>query len=625
LKTQPIQPARLAFDADGVPHAPDFGDRYHPRAGAALQARHVFLLGNGLPERWQQRHRFVILETGFGLGNNFLATWQAWRADPARCERLVYVGIEAHPPARDDLTRMHQESPWPEACAELLAAWPPLTPNLHTLDFDGGRVKLMLAFGDVRALLPELTLQADAFYLDGFAPARNPAMWEPRVLKALGRRAAPGATAATWSVARDLREGLTAAGFQVELAPGVGGKREITLARYAPRFTAPARTERAPAQALVIGAGLAGSFAARALADEGWQVTVLDRSPQPAAGSSGNPGGLFHGTVHADDGPHARLLRSAAQQVARTLRPWPAGLPGLHRGLLRLGQDRKAMQSLIDRQQLPADWVQALDAPTASLRAGAPLPGPAWFYPGAGWVSPAALVTWALDHPRVRFCGGVDVRELQRDDNGLWHAAHERAPVVLVANAGDAQRLLAPQGLHLPLRLARGQVTHFTAPHHGLHLPLAGDGYALPLDEGRILCGATQEEGDTEPGQRESDHRQNLQRLRRLSGLQANDDPTSWQGRVGWRVMTDDRLPVAGAVPCPEHTGRQDQARLWPRVEGLYVCTALGGRGITWAPLLGRLLAAQIAGAPLPLEQGLVDALDPVRWRVRAARVEPQG
>jgi tRNA 5-methylaminomethyl-2-thiouridine biosynthesis bifunctional protein len=625
LKTQPIRPARIDFDADGIPQAPDFGDRYHPRAGAAVQARHVFLSGNSLPQRWQQRHRFVILETGFGLGNNFLATWQAWRDDPARCERLVYVSIEAHPPGRDDLARLHQGSPWPEAVAELLAAWPPLTPNLHGLDFEGGRVHLLLALGDVRTLLPELTLQADAFYLDGFAPARNPAMWESRVLKALGRRAAPGATAATWSVAREVREGLRTAGFEVELAPGVGGKREITLARYAPRFAAPVRIQRAPGKALVIGAGLAGAFAARALAEEGWQVLVFDRQARPAAGSSGNAGGLMHGTVHADDGPHARLLRSAAQWAAHALRPWPASVPGSLQGLLRLGGDLAAMRALIAQQQLPADWVGALDTSAASALAGVPLTGPAWLYPGAGWVSPAALVAWALDHPRVRFVGGVDVREVRRSANGLWQAANESADVVLVANAGDARRLLEPHGLQLPLSLSRGQVTRFAAERHGLRMPLAGDGYALPLDDGQILCGATQHEGDLEPDLREVDHRQNLERLRRLCGLQASDDPNAWQGRVGWRVTTDDRLPVAGPVPCPDHSGRQDQARLWPRIEGLFVCTALGGRGITWAPLLGRLLAAQMGGAPLPLEQGLVDAIDPVRWRVRAARAMSQG
>lgn len=234
-------------------------------------------------------------------------------------------------------------------------------------------------------------------------------------------------------------------------------------------------------------------------------------------------------------------------------------------------------------------------------------------------------MAWALDHPRVNFTGGIEVDALRRDANGPWLAAHEAADVVLVANAGDARRLLAPQGLQLPLQRSRGQVTQLAEARHGLRLPLAGNGYALPLDDDHLLCGATQHDGDPEPDLREADHRQNLERLHQLSGLQAPAGPAAWQGRVGWRVMTDDRLPVAGPVPRSDHAGRSDQARLWPRVEGLFVCTALGGRGITWAALLGRLLAAQIAGAPLPLEQGLVDAVDPARWRVRAARLAPQG
>ncbi|WP_162910231.1 tRNA (5-methylaminomethyl-2-thiouridine)(34)-methyltransferase MnmD, partial [Azohydromonas sediminis] len=262
MRFAPITPARIVFGdgaPDAPPYAPDFGDVYHARAGALAQAHHVFLGGNALPQRWQQRARFVILETGFGLGHNFLATWAAWRDDPRRCERLWFVSIDRHPPTRDDLARAHAASPLPGLARDLVAAWPPLTPDLHTLAFDGGRVMLRLAFGDVAAWLPQLVLDADAFYLDGFAPDRNPAMWDARVLKALAGRAAPGATAATWSVARDVRDGLAGAGFAVERAPGFGGKREMTVARYAPAFTprrarAPGRV--APRDAVVVGAGL---------------------------------------------------------------------------------------------------------------------------------------------------------------------------------------------------------------------------------------------------------------------------------------------------------------------------------------------------------------------------------
>ena len=196
MKTEPIVPARIAFDG-AVPLAPDFGDRYHAEAGALEQAHHVFLRGNGLPQRWAGQRRFTIVETGFGLGNTDPATWDAWRREPHRCERLDFVSIDRHPPDRADLARAQAASPLRELADRLVASWPPLTPNLHRLDFDG--VRLLLGFGDVAALLPRLVLRADAFFLDGFAPGRNPAMWQRRVFKALGRLAAPGATAAAFA------------------------------------------------------------------------------------------------------------------------------------------------------------------------------------------------------------------------------------------------------------------------------------------------------------------------------------------------------------------------------------------------------------------------------------------
>ena len=151
MKTEPITPATIEFDAEGVPFAPAFGDRYHARAGALAQAEHVFLRGNGLPARWAGRQRFVILETGFGLGNNFLATWDAWRHDAQRCERLHFVSVEKHPPRAEDLARVHAASPLAELAQALRAQWPPLTGDLHRLGFEQGRVELLLAFGEAAA------------------------------------------------------------------------------------------------------------------------------------------------------------------------------------------------------------------------------------------------------------------------------------------------------------------------------------------------------------------------------------------------------------------------------------------------------------------------------------------
>jgi tRNA 5-methylaminomethyl-2-thiouridine biosynthesis bifunctional protein len=616
-----IEPARIDFDAGGAPFAPDFGDVYHPQVGAADQARHVFLAGNGLPERWRGGERFVILETGFGLGNNFLAAWQAWRDDAARCPRLHFVSIERHPPRREDLARAHASSPWPVLAAQLVAAWPPLTPDLHRLDFDGGAVRLLLAFGDVADVLPELDLAADAVFLDGFAPAKNPAMWTPAVLKAIGRRCAANATAATWSVAREVRAGLAVAGFEVERVPGIGGKRETTRARFAPRFPLSIRVAGPGRDALVVGAGLAGVATARALAAEGFAVTLLDRRPQAGAEGSSQPGGLFHGTVHRDDGPHARLLRAAALVAQREVRSaLGAGVPGQQQGLLRLG----ARPELVESQRLPADWVEALDAAAASARAGVPVSEPAWWFPGGGWVAPAALAAWWLADPALRFIGGAAVARIERDGS-RWLALDDAggllaaASRVVVAAAGDTQRLLAPLGFEVSLAAERGQTSGWRDGHSPpLRCPLAGDGYALPLPDG-LLCGATSS-FDDEPAPRAEDDTLNFRRLERLTGLAPPPHRYQPIGRVGWRWSTPDKLPLTGLVPMGQASRLQAAFARWPRHPGLYVNAGLGGRGLTWAPLLGRVIAAHASGTPLPLPRSLLDAIDPLRFRLRGLR-----
>lgn len=637
MKTSPLQPARIDWAADGTPFAPDFDDRYHPAIGAAAQARHVFLGGNQLPARWAGRDDFCIAEAGFGLGNNFIATWAAWREDGQRCRRLHYVALDAHPPRLLDLQRAHAGSAQPALAAQLMAAWPPLVPGLHAIAFDGGAVRLLLALGDVRTLLPELVFEADAFYLDGFAPALNPAMWEPRVLKALARRARPRATAATWSVARELRAGLSAAGFEWQRAPGIGGKREVLQARHAPRFV-PRRTAQlagADRRALVIGAGLAGACTAAALQASGFEVQVLEREAEPASGASGNPAGLFHATVHGDDSAHARLFRAAALHAARLIDGLdPVAVPRGRDGLLRLEHrlTLAAMQALLDRQGLPADFVQALDAQAASQRAGVPLAGPAWFYPAGGWVAPGALVRTLLARPGIAFKGRTPVHGLRRD-GGSWLALDAAgrplaaAPNLVLANAEQAAILLASIGALAPaLQRTRGQVSLFVANGftHGLRLPVAGNGYALPLPGGGLLCGATTnaDDGGNDTTPREEDQRANVERLQQLCGIQAPVDARRWQGRVGWRVTTDDRLPLAGPLPALHQPpgARLDQARLVAQEPGLHLAIGFGGRGITLAPLLGDLVAARIAGTPLPLEQSLVDRVDPARWIVRAAR-----
>jgi tRNA 5-methylaminomethyl-2-thiouridine biosynthesis bifunctional protein len=631
VKTEPIVPAVIDF-SQGVPRSPAFDDIYHPREGALEQTRAVFLAGNGLPERWRERSRFTILETGFGLGNNFLATWAAWRDDPQRCDRLHFVSLEKHPPTHDDLARGLAHSPFAPLAQQLMAAWPPLTPNLHRLAFESGRVQLLLGLGDAPTLARELVARVDAFYLDGFAPSHNEAMWSPPLFKSLARLAAADATAATWSAARRVRDGLSAAGFEVRAAAGPAAKREITLARYAPRFAPVAPPGRAlpasaPSHAVVIGAGLAGAATARALAQQGVPCTVLDTNAQPASGASGNPAGLFHGTIGADDTVHTRWHRAASFAAADWVRQARAGGSD---GLLRPNstRDLATMQALLAAQQVPASYAQALDAAQASTHAGLALTQPAWLFTQGGWADPRLLVREALATSGVTWRGDAHAHTIEYSADG-WQVRDsnarviEHAPALVLANGHDALRLAG-----LPPAWAervRGQVTWLSAADSALmpRLPIASGGYVLPLpDGGGLLLGATSQAGDDDGHVREADHAQNLERARQLLGLDAARAGALLRGRVGWRVVTHDRLPLVGMAPdwgAPQPS-RRDAPRLLPRRDGLFLHTALGSRGLTSAALGGELIAAQLCGAPWPLEADLIDAIDPARFTLRTAR-----
>jgi tRNA 5-methylaminomethyl-2-thiouridine biosynthesis bifunctional protein len=626
VKTEPIVAARIDFAHD-APRAPDFDDVYHPREGALEQARAVFLGGNGLPERWRGRARFTILETGFGLGHNFLATWAAWRDDPQHCERLHFVSLEKHPPTRDDLAHSLAHSPFAGLAQQLVAAWPALVPNLHQLSFDNGRVQLLLGLGDARALARVLVARVDAFVLDGFAPARNAAMWSAPLLQALTRLAAPGATAATWSAARSVRDALAAAGFEVQAARGPGAKRDITLARHAPRFTPPrppgrALPDAAPSHALVVGAGLAGAAVARALAAQGVPCTVLDRGATPAAGASGNPAGLFHGTVGAADTTYTRWHRAASFSAVRWWRSM--GSAGAADGLLRPSErlDLEAMHALLRAQRLPAEYIEALSSAQASARAGLALAQPAWCFTQGGWADPAALVRATLEQAGVQWRGAADVRSIE-PVGPLWRVLDGNgqvigeAPLLVLANAGQALRLAA-----LPpawVERTRGQLSWLNEPAVAPALPVSSGAHALVTHDGRLVFGATRQTDDDDPAVRSDDHADNLARVTRLLGRSPAAAASAVQGRVAWRVDTRDRLPLVGAVPdlTAARPARRDAPRLLARCAGLFIHSALGGRGLTTAALGGELIAAMAVGAPWPLEADLVDAIDPARCALR--------
>ncbi|MDE2120796.1 MAG: FAD-dependent 5-carboxymethylaminomethyl-2-thiouridine(34) oxidoreductase MnmC [Betaproteobacteria bacterium] len=636
------RPEALQFSDEGEPYSARYGDVYASRAGAAGQAREVFLRGCGLldqPATWQDRRQFVVLETGFGLGTNFLATWQAWRADPRRPLFLHYVALELHPLRAEDLLRGCVDPALAGLARELAAQWPPAMRGLHLLSLDGGRVRLLLALGDAHELLPLMELGADAVFLDGFAPSRNPRMWSRELLLEVARLCRGGARAASYTVARAVCDGLREAGFEVRKLPGYGGKAqrlEARLLQAPPGWRARAAREH-PGRALVVGAGLAGAACAHALAMRGWQVQVLD-ARGVAAGASALPAGLAHlRPAHADD-RLARLTRAALAQLLAAL---PAGdLAGLRGGDgVLMSSDSPRRAALVEQADAwPADWLRPLDAAEAAAIAGTEAAPRAWWTAG-GAVAAGALCRGWLAHPGIRVVAPAPVEQIRRaPGTPTWQALDAggqvlaQAEICVLACAHDTERLLRASGLGgtrgIPrMRTQNGQ--GFVVPAAALpglqrlHAGVMSGTYALPLPPGALAAngldpaehwlfvGATYEHPDQAPLALEQAWRHVGDGLRAWCshGHWPEQPPAQARAFRAERAVTGDRLPLIGAWP--------DAAA--PADNGLYLSAGMGSRGLLLSALGAQCIASLVEGEPAPLERDLLQALDASRDNLRRA------
>lgn len=605
--------ARLVFNEERVPYSEEFADVYHSAAGGPEQSRHVFIQGCGLPGRWRNHERYCIVETGFGLGLNFLQTWEAFEEDRNAPARLHFVSVESHPCRLEDLSRAHARWPWHERRSQaLLSQWPLPLKGFHRLQFASGRVVLTLLLGDALGCLRELEARADAIYLDGFAPARNPDMWTAALFAQLARLSHAGTQLATWSVAGRVRTGLQGAGFATERRPGFAGKREMLVARFQPPGPVAAPPSM-PDRAIVIGAGLAGTACAQALAGRGVTVTVLERHAGPAAEASGNPQGLCAPLLNPGDAPNARLSRAAFLHACRHYRSLDlaSGAPLPATGSLRILRDEREAQryrQLLEERGFPAQFARFVPAPEMATHAGhASARAGIWFAQALA-LDPRRACRQQLESPRIDVRFGSSVQRIERDESG-WHAlAHTgqaiaSAPVLVVATACDSAALVP----NLPLQRVRGQVSILSWPARAaLRCPVSGESYALMLPDGRLLAGATFQPDDPDEGVRPEDHALNLRHLAAafpgLAPYLAAPDSAcgAIEGRVGFRSVTPDRLPALGPV-----------------APGLYLCTGLGARGLCWAPLGAEWLASVICHDPLPLPGTLGQALAATRFAAK--------
>ncbi|WP_142809067.1 FAD-dependent 5-carboxymethylaminomethyl-2-thiouridine(34) oxidoreductase MnmC [Tepidiphilus olei] len=603
-----LTPARLQW-REGVPAHGDYDDVYHSVHGALAQSRHVFLGGTGLPQAWAGRAHFAILETGFGLGGNFLATWAAWRSDPRRAQRFDFVSLEKHPLTAEDWRRVwaQGESELRPLALALGQRLPPLVPGIHTLEFDEGRVRLFLVYHDAAAI-EEIEGRFDAVYLDGFAPTKNPAMWSEPLLAAIARRMKPGARLATWCAAGEVRRRLAASGLSVRPAPGFAGKREMTIAWREGMLA----EERRPARVVVIGAGMAGANLAHALARRGVPVTLFEREASPGQGASGNLAGVLRWLPSADDNFLSRWTRAGTLAAHAMLREWEhRGIeaPWGPSGVAHLARDEaqaRKQRATLERLAPPPEVLTWLDAATLSERIGWPVAQGGWWFELGGWIGPQRWCRRLLElaGPMLTLRCTTAVGSIEpyapgwrvRDAEG--RVLEEADAVVLAAGAAVSS---FAQAAGLPIRPARGQVSLSPAEAGSPpRVTVCRNGYVTPEVSGQRAFGATLAVDDPDPAVRASDHRENLAKLEAiLPGYTAGLDPASLEARVGFRPTVPDRLPVVGALG---------------ETPGLFILSGFGARGLAFAVPAARLAAAMLCGEPWPLERTTALAVDPARF-----------
>ncbi|WP_238873675.1 bifunctional tRNA (5-methylaminomethyl-2-thiouridine)(34)-methyltransferase MnmD/FAD-dependent 5-carboxymethylaminomethyl-2-thiouridine(34) oxidoreductase MnmC [Halopseudomonas maritima] len=631
------------------PFSTRFADVYFSRDSGLDETRHVFLQHNQLAERWRALsagEHFCIAETGFGTGLNFLAAWQRWDACAPPDTYLHFVSTEKYPLSRTDLQRAL--TIWPELrtyADELLAQYRDLTAGWQHFSLGAGRITLTLLIGDLFDTLPQLDAPVDAWFLDGFAPARNPQMWQPALYQRMAELSRPGATVATFTSVGDVRRGLQAAGFAMRKVKGYGRKREMLCGQLeqspqkawqAPWFARPGSA--ADRRAVVIGGGLAGACSAHALARRGWQVTLLERQAEIAQAASGNPQGILYCKLSPHHPPLSRFVQSSYQYSLRLLaRALPEGPDSWQQcGVLQLGGDAREQQRQqgLASQGYPTSFLQALNASQASTTAGVAIEHPGLWFPGGGWVSPPTLCRTLLQHPLIEVKTHSQALQLQRVDT-QWKVLDPQgetlacAACVVLCTAQDTGAF--SQSTHLPLKAIRGQITHLPATSESatLRTVLCADGYISPNREGTHHLGASFrfDRLDLEPSGEEDQH--NLQLLEKLSPAlhQVLQQAPISGARVGLRCTSPDYLPLIGplaaandfardyAILGKDASARPDSPAPWH--DGLYVNIAHGSRGLISAPLSGELLAAWMGNEPLPLPRELAEAVHPSRFLLR--------
>lgn len=623
---------------EGQPYSAQYEDVYFSTDSGIDETEYVFIQHNQLEQRFRalQQSQFTIVETGFGTGLNFLCAWALWDKTAPKYARLNFVSTELHALSEVDLKDALKLWPSLERYAkQLIAQYQNVVLGMHQFTFSQGRVSLTLMIGDAGETLPTLHASADAWFLDGFSPAKNPQMWQPSLFSTMAKISHDSTTFATFTSAGVVRRGLEAVGFQVNKTAGFGKKREMLFGHFCPADAggnvASVKVKTYHKQkAIVIGGGISGATSSHALAKRGWQVTLIERHTSLAQEASGNPSGILYPRLgNAQD----KLSQFALAGYLYSLRLLTRlGLSPDHYqacGLLQLAFNAReqARCNNILAQNLPRSLLSGVDQDQSSALAGVDLNHGGVFFPSAGWVNPLAWCVSLTNHRNIAVKTSTEVLKIVRTDDGwqVWDSQNciAEADKVIIACANDT--MLFEQSSHCALQVVRGQITLLpsTPITEQLKTVVCGEGYFTPAHNQTHCLGATFSIDDNATEPRNADHLQNLNTLHEVSPMLYDAvKQQTLQGRVAFRSTTRDYFPLLGQlIDIKELKANppryNDSPNTLPWLDGLYVNAGHGSKGLISAPLCAEVLASVICVEPSPLPVDLMTAIEPNRFALK--------
>lgn len=536
---QPQLPAPdIRFD-NGTLISNAYGDVYASRDGSVAESEYVFLNGNGFPERWKENNSITIAELGFGTGLNFFVAWNDFLQHASSRAHLHFISTELVPLSATDIMKAISNYPELEWLASQFVSRMPLRiAGIHHIQFE--RVTLTLCYGDANEFLPQLNAKVDAWFLDGFSPAKNPDMWNQTIFAHVARL---GGTVATFSAAGDVKRGLESVGYTMEKRAGFGHKRDMLVG------TPNTKNKNKPAlRVAVIGGGIAGSATAYALARRGHYVNLYE-SQTIASGASGNPAALLYPRLTKQWSPEMSLYLSAYSYMLSHIPYWNSAhevTPLIK--TIKNQQERERFENLkhagIDPSILQFDGEQLI-------------------FPNSMVIDPRDLCAKLVRHSHI-----------QTHENHPLDVLPE-ADVVILCNGHEAVRF-APE---YNLNKNAGQIS--IAPSHHIknkpREPRSHKGYVIPGND-NILIGATYDHHDFSLAVTDENHRKNREEaLAACPDLFADTQIADWQGRTSLRATTPSRMPYIERVR-----------------EGLYINAGHGSRGMLSAPYGAELIANNI-------------------------------